>query len=216
MFYVGGVFSISQTLQNPPIPPKTLPFPQKSYARHSDGWEEPHQSYGVYRKGPAYIDPETEELLGFAALDLGMARFESSEDEVARFKVTNSNEDIRPNDRLIPTEERKVDSIFYPKAPSDEVNGVILHVFSGVRNIGQYDVVVLNWGSRDGATIGDVLAVHTKGPVVKDRITQELVKLPDERRGILMVFRTFEKVSYGLILRTEAPLKVGDVVKNPS
>ena len=145
-----------------------------------------------------------------------MARFESHEGEVGRFKVTNSIEDIRPNDRLIPTEERRVDSIFYPKAPDMEVNGVILHVFSGVRNVGQYDVVVLNVGERDGASVGDVLAVHTKGSVVKDRITQELVKLPDERRGILMVFRTFEKVSYGLILRAEAPLKVGDVVKNPS
>ena len=61
-----------------------------------------------------------------------------------------------------------------------------------------------------------MLAVHTKGSVVKDRITEELVKLPDERRGILMVFRTFDKVSYGLVLRAEAPLQVGDVVKNPS
>ena len=186
------------------------------YARHKPGWEEAHQNYGVYRKGPAYIDPETEELLGFAALDLGMARYESSEGEVGRFKVTNSSEDIRPNDRLIPTEERRVDSIFYPKAPDMDVDGEILHVFSGVRNVGQYDVVVLNYGERDGSSVGDVLAVHTQGAVVKDRNTQELVKLPDERRGILMVFRTFEKVSYGLILRAEAPLQVGDVVKNPS
>ena len=186
------------------------------YARHVPGWENPHQSYGVYRKGAAYVDPESKELLGFAAIDMGLARFENSEGEVARFKVTNSNEDIRPNDRLIPTEERKVDSVFYPKSPEGEVEGQILHVFSGVRNVSQYDVVVLNRGEREGLMIGDVLAVHTKGSIVKDRITLELVKLPDERRGILMVFRTFEKVSYGLILRAEAPLQVGDVVKNPT
>jgi nucleoid-associated protein YgaU len=185
------------------------------YARHAD-WNDAHQAYGIYRKGAAYIDPESEELLGFAALDMGMARFENAEDEVARFKITNSKEDIRPGDRLIPTEERKVDSVFYPKAPDTDMKGQILHVFSGVRNVSQYDVVVLNLGERDGSAIGDVLAVHTKGEVVKDRVTEELVKLPDERRGILMVFRTFEKVSYGLILRAEAPLKVGDVVKNPS
>ncbi len=85
-----------------------------------------------------------------------------------------------------------------------------------MRNVSQYDVVVLNLGDRDGMSVGDVLAVHTKGSIVKDRVTKELVKLPDERRGILMVFRTFEKVCYGLILRAEAPLQVGDVVKNPS
>lgn len=179
-------------------------------------WSEAHQAYGVYRKGPAYIDPQTKEVLGIAALDLGMARFESVESDVARFKVTSSREDMRPGDRLLPTEERKVDSVFYPKSPDGDVSGQIIHVFSGVRNVSQYDVVVLNLGDRDGISIGDVLAVHTKGEVVRDRVTKELVKLPDERRGILMVFRTFEKVSYGLILRAEAPLQVMDVVKNPS
>lgn len=179
-------------------------------------WSEAHQAYGVYRKGPAYIDPQTKEVLGIAALDLGMARFESVESDVARFKVTSSREDMRPGDRLLPTEERKVDSVFYPKSPDGDVSGQIIHVFSGVRNVSQYDVVVLNLGDRDGISIGDVLAVHTKGEVVRDRVTKELVKLPDERRGILMVFRTFEKVSYGLVLRAEAPLQVMDVVKNPS
>lgn len=179
-------------------------------------WSEPHQAYGIYRKGPAYVDPQTKEVLGFAALDLGMARFENAEKDVARFKITASREDIRPGDRLIPTEERKVDSVFYPKSPQGAVQGQILHVFSGVRNVSQYDVVVLNLGDRDGISIGDVLAVFAKGETVRDRVTKELVKLPDQRRGILMVFRTFEKVSYGLILRAEAPLKVLDVVKNPN
>jgi len=183
------------------------------YARGD--WENAHQAYGIYRKGPAYVDPETQEILGFAALDKGMARMETVEGDIARMKVTDSKEDIRPKDRLIPTEERKVDSIFYPKSPDGEVNGEILHVFSGVRDVSQNDVVVINRGAREGMMIGDVLAVKTKGEVVKDRITGELVKLPDQRRGIMMIFRTFEKVSYGLILRSEAPLSVGDVVTNP-
>lgn len=178
-------------------------------------WSEPQQAYGIYRRGPVYVDPQTKEVLGIAALDLGMARFENAENSVARFKVTASREDIRPGDRLIPTEERKVDSVFYPRAPDGEVSGQIIHVFSGVRNVSQYDVVVLNLGDRDGINIGDVLSVLSKGEVVRDRVTKELVKLPDQRRGMLMVFRTFDKVSYGLILRAEAPLKVLDAVKNP-
>lgn len=178
-------------------------------------WSQPHQNYGVFRKGPTYMDPDTKEVLGIAALDLGMARYESAEGDVARFKLTKSKEDIRPGDRLIPTEERKLDSVFHPRTPQSEMKGYIIHVFSGVRNVSQYDVVVLNLGDRDGISIGDVLAVHGKGETVKDQVTGELVKLPDERRGVLMVFRTFEKVSYGLILRAEAPLQVLDVVKNP-
>ncbi len=178
-------------------------------------WENPQNYYGVYRKGHPYIDPESKELLGFAALDVGMARLDDVEGEIARFKVTKSTEDMRPGDRMIPTEEQKVDSIFYPRSPDQEIAGEILHVFSGVRNVSQYDVVVLNRGSRDGLSTGDVLGVRSKGAVVKDRITSELVKLPDRERGILMVFRIFEKVSYGLILKAEIPLKVGDLVANP-
>jgi nucleoid-associated protein YgaU len=178
-------------------------------------WSQSHQNYGVFRKGPAYFDPDTKEMLGIAALDMGMARYENAEGDIARFKLTKSKEDIRPGDRLIPTEERKLDSVFHPRSPQGEVKGYIIHVFSGVRNVSQYDVVVLNLGDRDGITVGDVLAVHGTGESVRDSVTGELVKLPDERRGVLMVFRTFEKVSYGLILRAEAPLKVMDVVKNP-
>ncbi len=183
------------------------------YARGD--WSEPHDAYGIYRKGTAYIDPDTKEVLGFAALDLGMGRLDRIDEDIARFKITESKEDIRPGDRMIPTEERKVDSIFYPKSPDTEVSGYILHVFSGVRNVSQYDVVVLNLGERAGMKVGDVLAVHSQGEIVRDKITKEMVKLPAERRGILMVFRTFEKVSYGLVLRAEAPLKVMDMVKNP-
>lgn len=178
-------------------------------------WSAPHQAYGVFRRGPAYVDPKTKEVLGIAALDLGIARFENAEGDVARFKITSSREDIRPGDRLLPTEERKVDSVFYPRSPDHPVDGQIIHVFSGVRNVSQYDVVVLNLGDRDKIRVGDVLAVYGQGETVKDRITNQMVKLPDQRRGVLMVFRTFEKVSYGLILRSETPLKVLDVVKNP-
>lgn len=183
------------------------------YARGE--WEDPEHHYGIYRRGPAYVDPDTKELLGIAALDLGMGRMDAVEGEIAQFKVVKSLEDIRPGDRLIPTREHKVDSVFYPKPPNTQINGEILHVFSGVRNVSQYDVVVLNRGSRESVAVGDVLSVMSKGSTVRDRFTRELVKLPDRERGMLMVFRVFEKVSYGLILDAAIPLKVGDFVVNP-
>ena len=119
-------------------------------------------------------------------------------------------------DRLLATEERKVNSTFFPKAPSEKIDGQIIHVFSGVKNVSLYDVVVINRGEREGVEIGDVLAVFATGEVVKDRFTQELIKLPDHRRGMMMIFRTFEKTAYGLILKSSAPLSVLDRVKNPN
>ena len=102
-----------------------------------------------------------------------------------------------------------------PKAPKNEVDGQIIHVFGGVRSVSQWNVVVINRGDREGMEVGDVLAIFSKGEVVKDRNTNERIQLPDERRGIMMVFRTFEKVSYGLILRGSGRLEVSDAVRNP-
>lgn len=184
-----------------------------TYARGD--FSEPHRAYGIYRKGIIYTDPVTEEVLGTGAEEIGIARFENAEGDIARLKVQSTSSDARIDDRLLPTEERKVNSTFYPKAPEVDVDGQIIHVFSGVRNVSQWNVVVLNRGARDGLEVGDVLAVFTKGEIVKDRNTNERIKLPDQRRGILMVFRTFDKVSYGLILRSSAPLKVFDAVRNP-
>lgn len=184
------------------------------YARGN--WAEPANVYGVYREGVNYLDPDTKEFLGFGVVDLGTARFENAEGDVARFKLLTTSQDVRINDRLIATEERKVESVFYPKPPEGDIHGHIIHVFSGVRNVSQYDVVVLNRGEREHLKVGDVLTIKGQGEIVKDHQTDELVKLPDERRGVLIVFRTFEKVSYGLILRAQSPIKVGDIVENPT
>lgn len=184
------------------------------YARGD--WSQAGNSYGVYREGVNYVDPDTKEFLGFGVVDLGTARFENAESDIARFKITTATADVRVDDRLIASEERKVESVFYPKPPATQIHGHIIHVFSGVRNVSQYDVVVLNRGEREQLAVGDVLTIKGQGEIVKDRHTDELIKLPNERRGVLIVFRTFEKVSYGLILRAQAPIKVGDTVENPN
>jgi nucleoid-associated protein YgaU len=41
------------------------------------------------------------------------------------------------------------------------------------------------------------------------------VKIPDERVGLVFVFRTFEKVSYALVMSSTRPIKVGDIVQTP-
>ncbi len=81
--------------------------------------------------------------------------------------------------------------------------------------VGQYDVVVLNRGERENVEVGNILAIYKRGALARDRIAKETIRLPSERAGLLMVFRTFEKLSYGLVLVTERALSVGDEVKNP-
>jgi len=125
------------------------------------------------------------------------------------------NTDVRVGDRLMPTEERRVESTFYPKAPKEYVEGVIMTVLGGVTQVGRSAVVVVNRGLQNGLNVGDVLAIYKSGNVARDRMKGDRVRLPAERAGLLMVFSSFDKMAYGLVLETEEPLRIGDVVKSP-
>jgi nucleoid-associated protein YgaU len=129
--------------------------------------------------------------------------------------LTRVTQEARIGDRLFPSEERAINSTFMPSEPKEEINGVILDVPRGVTQIGQFDVVTLNRGARDGLNVGNVLAVYKTGETVRDRVTGENVKIPDERSGLLMVFRTYDKLSYGLVLQATRSLSVMDKVRNP-
>ena len=172
-------------------------------------------SYNFVRKGPLYIDPETREVLGQEATYIGLGRTVAQTDDIATLEVTESREEVQIEDRVLATEERRLASTFFPSAPETTVEGRIISVFSGVTQVGQYDVVVLNRGAREGLVVGNVLAIHRRGALTRDRVAKDVIRLPSERAGNLMVFRTFEKLSYGLVLNTTRPLSVGDEVGSP-
>ncbi|OHC11819.1 MAG: peptidoglycan-binding protein [Pseudomonadales bacterium GWC1_66_9] len=172
-------------------------------------------AYGLFRQGKTYVDPETKEVLGINADDIGTGEVVAEEGDIATLVLRRSTQEVRIGDRLFATEERAVNSTFMPSEPASPIDGVILDVPRGVTQVGNFDVVTLNKGSRDGLAEGHVLAVYKTGETVRDRITGEPVKIPDERSGLLMVFRTYERLSYGLILTASRQLAVLDKVRNP-
>ena len=171
--------------------------------------------YGVYRRGEAYVDPDTQELLGIQGRDIGTAKLIALEGEVATMAMNRSTEEVRRGDALLPEEERHINANFFPSAPDNKINGYLLSVEGGVSQIGKMNVVVINKGAHDGLIDGNLLAIYKKGETVRDTVTNDLVKTPDFRAGLLMIFRVFDRVSYGLVLRAERPLSVGDGVRNP-
>lgn len=179
------------------------------------GQVENNAIYGIYRQGRSYIDPFTQEFLGINADDIGSGEVVAVERDVSTMVLTRTTQEVRIADRLFPTEERAINSTFVPSEPSRDINGVILDVPRGVSQIGQFDVVTINKGARDGLLEGNVLAVYKTGETVRDRISGESVKIPDERSGLLMIFRTYDKLSYGLVLYASRQLAVLDKVKNP-
>ncbi|HEB57370.1 MAG TPA: LysM peptidoglycan-binding domain-containing protein [Gammaproteobacteria bacterium] len=178
-------------------------------------------AYDVVRPVGEYRDPETGEMLGYEVArvaDARLVRFGDSKDRPSTLDVTQAHQEIFNKDMLLPREEQKLDFDFTPRPPIDEVAGEIISVFQGVAQIGQYNIVVLNVGEREGVEPGHVLAIYQRGEEVRDpgkTWSWNKVELPDERAGILMVFRVYEKMSYALVMEAQRPLHIHDRVTNP-
>jgi hypothetical protein len=182
------------------------------YARGNPGKNE---AFGIYRAGEAYVDPKTHEFLGLEAKFVAQANLKSVDGQVMTLDVTRSDQEILQADRLLPTDDRTINTVYMPHAPKRKINGYMISVLGGVSQIGQYNVVVVDKGEREGIKEGDVLAIYKRGGLVRDPVTNEKIELPAERAGLMMIFRTFSKLSYGLILKATRPLSVMDEVRNP-
>lgn len=183
------------------------------YGRGS--WPELTSVFGVFREGRIYKDTESKEILGYEARTVGMARMIRREKDLATFELLSVEEDVRVTDRLLPTEERKVQPTFYPKPPDQPVSGTIIAIGKDLSMVGKNGVTVLNRGETDGLSAGTVLALHKKGQIVRDRVKGERVTLPAERVGLIMIYRSFKKMAYGIVLETTEPVQVGDQISEP-
>ncbi len=190
------------------------------------------QEFRIFRSATALKDPASGEILGYEAQYVGKAVLvrsestqsvtdkngkESTEIVPATIDILAAKEEMRVGDRLLPEPARELLS-YAPRAPSGAVDGRIVSVYgSAVVNAAQNQVVVINKGSRDGMERGTVLAIQKYGERLVDKTdaTRPAMKLPDERNGLLMVFRTFDRLSYALVLDITDGVKVGDRLINP-
>ena len=175
-----------------------------------------HKRYSVYRPSKPLIDPETHQILGYQALYVGDATALSFGDP-STLKLTKTAQEAAVGDRLRAVNERQINANFIPHPPKKQIHGRIISVLNGVSQVGQYQVVVLNRGASDGLNAGTVLAIYQAGRKITDTVDGkgDTVTLPDERAGVLMVFRTFDRVSYGLVRSATRALHVEDSVRNP-
>jgi hypothetical protein len=195
----------------------------------------PIRTYRIFRNATPLKDPATGELLGYEAAYLGKAQLKRSQTVAAQLvdgkEVVNvipatidivaAREEMRAGDRLLPEPTRQLLS-YAPRAPEQIVDGRIVSVYgNAVQFAAQNQVVVINKGTRDGIESGHVLAILKNGDTIVDRAGapndtgKEVLKLPNERIGLLMVFRPFEKASYALVLEITDTPRIGDLLVNP-
>ena len=173
-------------------------------------------TFGIFRQNDIYRDPDTQEFLGYQGQSIGTAQLRGRHPaEVAELEISTVYEEVRLGDRFLPGEEKVVQSSYQPRAPAVPIEGFMIAIDGGVTQIGAWDIVVINRGQREGVQVGDILAIYQAGGLTFDQIRKQNIPLPDIRAGLLMVFETFDKVSYGLVLRSSKPLRIMDKVRNP-
>ena len=170
--------------------------------------------YQIYPLSDKYIDPETEEVLGVRADAKGLARYQSTNGEITALGLEESYREISVGDLFLPLSQEVLDPEIFPTIPTMEIDGRIIYVEDGVQNAGQFDVVAINRGYEQGLSVGHLLGILQKGEVVRDRIAGDKVELPPEQAGLLMIIKTEERMSFGLILESLRPLSVGDSVSD--
>lgn len=169
----------------------------------------------IYRPGKALIDPENNELLGHEAFYLGSARI-VRDGEPATVEIITSRQEIGRGDVLLPAARPDIIS-YVPHVPDRAVNGRVISVYGSVGEGGRHSIVTLSRGKRDGLEIGHVLSLSRAGAEINSRHEgkKETYRLPDERYGLLFVFRVFDRLSYALVMDVSRSVAIGDAVANP-
>jgi hypothetical protein len=189
--------------------------------------------YRVYRDATALKDPTTQQILGYEAQYIGKAELMRGESVMqvegkdgkaqteivpATIDIVATKEEMRVGDRLMPEPARELVS-YVPHAPATRISGQVVSIYgSAVANAAENQVVVINRGAKDGLERGHVMAIVKDGERLADKTdsAKPQIKLPNERNGLLMVFRTFDNLSYALVLQITDGVKVGDRFVNPN
>lgn len=199
----------------------------------------PSTLWQIYRRSKVLVDPLSGEELGYEVIYLGDAQLQAFAD-VTTMRILRAAQEIGVGDRLVEAPPSEV-LAYAPRSPASTTQGLVISApDTAISEIGQYRVVVVNLGARNGMEAGHVLALHRAGQFVRprrlpssttndenrrslrslhseynDQRESETVLTPEERYGTAFVFRVFEKVSYALIMNTTRPVNLGDIVRAP-
>ena len=171
-------------------------------------------SYGVFRQNKTLVDPTNGAHLGVEIMHVADAKLLSVGDP-STLGITSNKMETIAGDVLLPIDNDTAVHRYVLRMPELRGDARIVSLVNAISQTGRNQVVVLNVGDSASIQEGDVLAVETQGNGFVDkkgRQSWEHIQLPDQRTGVLMVFKTFEKVSYALVMESTRPIKINDIV----
>ena len=169
--------------------------------------------FSIFRPGKSLVDPDTNEVLGHEAIHVANASLVKAGDP-AKLVITNSIRETLKGDRLM-TSAEAAPAIYKPRAATTSKTGKIISLVDAVARSGQHQIVVLNLGETDGVQAGDTFAVTSQSRVVRDTVSDansEFFTIEGDKSGVVMVFRSFDRVSYALIMSSVRDVRLFDSV----
>lgn len=194
-------------------------------------WPVGTTSFEVYRAGRHFMDESGEVELGMELEYLGFASISANESvDLKRMLINNSSKEIRVGDRLLIREQSRIDATIFPTEPAAELSGKIIAFLSNDSMASQLDTVVINLGQQDNLAIGDVLSIQLQGARMVDEVersrmsfrerfrtmfNRDQLQLPGKEVGTLLVYKTFERLSYAVIISSTEPATLNNLVVSP-
>lgn len=195
----------------------------------------PATGYGIYRQGKAYLDPNSQALLGYETILVATARVLRTGDglaEPATVQIIDIKQEIKQGDKLLPAAEgQSLPAFFTMRQPERPIEGTIIDTTADLREFSSWDIVVLNRGEQDQIKPGHMFAIYRQSPTVVDSskgpvyltdaskyqkltggINGAVLPMPKEKVGQLMVFKVAELSSFAIVTSTVKPIRVGDMI----
>ena len=216
------------------MPPEDEGRPREVY-RQGNGrvFDKPDEREGrpamLWRHGPnEFTLAGNVRFLGYEMLDFGVIEVTRSGD-VSSALIVYSDFEVRPGDFVLPIQDKPYDDQYVPHPPARTPENMRVIAFSDALNaVGPRQVVALSRGSEDGIDNGTTFSIYHPGERIDDRTdypdgsarkffhpNDSKVTLPPEFIGHVMVFRTFQRVSYGLVMDAVKPVHIGDFLHDP-
>jgi hypothetical protein len=168
----------------------------------------------VYRPSKALRDPDTDRIIAHEALYLGEALVRRFGDP-STIEILRSRYEINRGDHLLRSDEEIIIN-YAPHSPEKRISGRIISAYEGVNEVARNAIIAINLGKKNGMEIGHVLTAYRNGAWVDSKLEgRRQVKLPEERVGLIFVFRVYDNISYALVMQSSRQLQTGDVVRTP-
>ena len=179
------------------------------------------QRYGVYREGKPYIFTNAEGKkvnVGIELTEVASALAVAGENDVTTLELKESfDAEVRRGDYVLPRYDAELPSLFYPITNNEvSAGGKVVRVQGSIGTAAQHGVVTIDRGSLQGARSGQILSVYQAGEVVRDPKTKESIKLPSQLVGTVMIFKSFDNLSYAYVLESSLPIKIGAEIQPPA